>query len=102
MNTFSLLIGVLGVRQNDAIGNNAILFSDLLIWVYNYWDYAYRGLITTALAAKVLGDGDVVDKAYKYIDHFESVTGDTGGGDAEKLMKRIKRKKPNKSQHTEL
>lgn len=71
-------------------------------FVYNYWDYAYRGLITTALAAKALGDGDVVDKAYKYIDHFESVTGDTGSGDAEKLMKRIKRKKTNKSKHTEL
>ena len=65
-------------------------------FVYNYWDYAYRGLITTVLAAKALGDGDMVEKVKAYIGHFEKVTGDTGSGDAEKLMKRIKRKKPNK------
>ena len=61
-------------------------------FVYNYWDYAYRGLITIVLVAKVLGDGDMVKKVYEYIDHFEKVTGDTGSGDAEKLMKKIKRK----------
>ena len=65
-------------------------------FIYNYWDYAYRGLITTVLAAKALGDGEIVDKAYKFIEHFENVTGDTGSGDAEKLMKRIKKNKPNK------
>jgi len=65
-------------------------------FIYNYWDYAYRGLITTVLAAKVFGDGEVVDKVYHFINYFEEKTGDTGTGDAEKLMKRIKRKKPNK------
>lgn len=59
---------------------------------YNYWDYAYRGLITVVLVAKVLGDEAIIERAYKYIDHFESVTGDTGRGDVEKLMKRIKKK----------
>lgn len=60
-------------------------------FVYNYWDYAYRGLITTVLAAKALGDGDVVKKCTAYIDHFEKITGDTGSGDAEKMMKKAKR-----------
>jgi len=64
---------------------------------YNYWDYAYRGLITTVMAAKALGDGNIVDRCYKFIDHFEDVTGDTGSGDAEKMMNKVKRKKPNKS-----
>jgi hypothetical protein len=61
-------------------------------FIYNYWDYAYRGLITTVLAAKAFGDGDIVEKCTNYIDHFEKVTGDTGSGDAEKLMKKVKRK----------
>jgi hypothetical protein len=59
---------------------------------YNYWDYAYRGLIGTALAAKALGNGSIAEKCTKYIDHFEKVTGDTGSGDPEKLMKKVKRK----------
>ncbi len=65
-------------------------------FIYSYWDYAYRGLIVTVLAVKALGDLNIVDRSYKYIDHFENVTGDTGSGNAEKLMKQIKKKKPNK------
>ena len=61
-------------------------------FAYNYWDYAYRGLISVVLAAKALGDAAIVDSAYKFIDYFEGVTGDTGSGDPEKLMKKIKRK----------
>ncbi|WP_444931516.1 hypothetical protein ACJJIF_06990 [Microbulbifer sp. SSSA002] len=61
-------------------------------FAYNYWDYAYRGLISVVLAAKALGDAEVVEKGCKYIEHFEIVTGDTGSGDAEKLMKKVKRK----------
>ncbi len=37
---------------------------------YNYWDYAYRGLITVVLVAKVLGDEVIIERAYKYIDSF--------------------------------
>jgi hypothetical protein len=61
-------------------------------FTYNYWDCAYRGLIAIVLTAKVLGNTAVVEKGYKYIEHFENVTGDIGSGDAEKLMKSIKRK----------
>ena len=61
-------------------------------FTYNYWDYAYRGLITLVLTAKVLGNAEIVDKGYKFIEHFEKITGDTGSGDAEKLMKNVKRK----------
>lgn len=61
-------------------------------FTYNYWDYAYRGLISVVLAAKVLGEAEIVDKGYKFIAHFEKVTGDTGSGNAEKLMGKIKRK----------
>jgi len=61
-------------------------------FAYNYWDYVYRGLISVVLAAKALGDATVVEKGYKFIDHFEAATGDTGSGDPEKLMKKVKRK----------
>lgn len=61
-------------------------------FTYNYWDYAYRGLITLVLTAKVLGNAEIVDKGYQFIEHFEKITGDTGSGDAEKLMKKVKRK----------
>jgi len=61
-------------------------------FAYNYWDYAYRGLVSVVLAAKALGEADVVDRAYKFIDYFEKTTGDTGSGDPEKLMKKVKRK----------
>ncbi|MEH6358375.1 MAG: hypothetical protein V7745_05265 [Pseudomonadales bacterium] len=61
-------------------------------FTYNYWDYAYRGLISVVLAAKALGDSSIVDRGYKFIEYFEGATGDTGSGDPEKLMKKIKRK----------
>ena len=61
-------------------------------FTYNYWDYAYRGLISLVLAAKVLGNANIVDNGYNFIKHFEKVTGDTGSGDAEKLMNKVKRK----------
>jgi len=60
-------------------------------FAYNYWDYAYRGLISVVLAAKALGDASVVENGYKFIEYFESVTGDTGSCDPEKLMKKVKR-----------
>ena len=61
-------------------------------FTYNYWDYAYRVLISVVLAAKLLGDASIVDSGYKFIEHFESVTGDTGSGNPEELMKKAKRK----------
>ena len=61
-------------------------------FAYNYWDYAYRGLVSVVIAAKVLGEADVVYRANKFIDYFEKTTGDTGSGDSEKLMKKVKRK----------
>ena len=61
-------------------------------FTYNYWDYAFRGLISVVLVAKVLGIASVVDEGYEFIKHFEDVTGDTGSGDAEKLMQKVKRK----------
>ena len=64
-------------------------------FIYNYWDYAYRGLLGTILVAKSLGNIDIVETTYRFIEYFEKVTGDTGSGDAEKLMKKMKRKKEN-------
>ena len=61
-------------------------------FAFNYWDYAYRGLISVTLAAKALGEAEIVDRGYKFIEYFEATTGDTGSGDPEKLMKKVKRK----------
>ena len=61
-------------------------------FIYNYWDYSFRGLISTLLVAKILGDGNVVKKCNDFIQYFEKITGDTGHGDAEKFMKKVKRK----------
>lgn len=61
-------------------------------FAYNYWDYSYRGLISIVLAAKALGNGEIVEKAYKFIEYFESTTGDTGSGDAEHFIKKLKQK----------
>jgi len=62
-------------------------------FAYNYWDYAYRGLISVVFAANALGESELVDRGYKFIEYFEKITGDTGSGDPEKLIKRVKRKK---------
>lgn len=61
-------------------------------FAYNYWDYAYRGLVSVVLSAKALGNADIVEKGYNFIDYFEKATGDTGSGDPEELMKKSKRK----------
>lgn len=61
-------------------------------FIYNYWDYAFRGLLTTVIAAKALGNNHVVKKCTAYLDRFETITGDTGREDAEKMMKKVKRK----------
>lgn len=61
-------------------------------FVYNYWDYAYRGLTLIAFVAKSLGDAAVVEEGVKFIRYFEKTTGDTGSGDPEKFMKKVKRK----------
>jgi len=60
-------------------------------FTYNYWDYAYRGLLATVLVAKSLGNKDIVETTYRFIEYFEKITEDTGSGDAEKLMKKTKR-----------
>ena len=64
-------------------------------FTYNYWDYAYRGIDATMLVATALGAKDVYEKGVKFRDYFESETGDTGQGDPEKLMKKIKAKAKN-------
>jgi hypothetical protein len=61
-------------------------------FAYNYWDYAYRGLIAVVLSAKALDNADIVKKGYNFIEYFEKTTGDTGSGDPEKIMKKSKRK----------
>lgn len=61
-------------------------------FTYNYWDYAYRGIVVTMLVANALGSKNVYDKGVKFREHFESVTGDTGQGNPEKLMKKVKSK----------
>ena len=63
-----------------------------LTFVWGLIFFSWFQLISVVLAAKVLGEAEIVDKGYKFIAHFEKVTGDTGSGDAEKLMKKVKRK----------
>lgn len=44
------------------------------------WNYFYRGLITTVLVAKALGDGPLVDHLYKCIGQFEELSGTNFSG----------------------
>ena len=59
----------------------------------NYWDYSYRGILSVMCAAKALGHEELAEKSLSYRDYFEKVTGDTGSGDPEELMKEIKKKR---------
>lgn len=61
-------------------------------FIYNYWDYAYRGIISMMFSAKALGSKEVLDACVLYRAKFEELTGDSGRGDPEKLMRKIKDK----------
>lgn len=61
-------------------------------FIYNYWDYAYRGILSIMFVATALGSQEIYDKGHKFRDYFELQTGDTGQGDPEKLMKKVKAK----------
>lgn len=59
---------------------------------YNYWDYAFRGLVSMVVSAKALGNVSVAQECREYLEYFEKVTNDTGKGDPEKMMKKVKKK----------
>ena len=59
----------------------------------NYWDYAYRGLLSNIYVAKALGNTQIIERTYKFIDYFEKATGETGSGDTDKLLRKMKQKK---------
>lgn len=61
-------------------------------FLYNFWDYSYRGIVCTNFAAKALGSASVDESTKQYLDYFEKATGDTGKGDPEALMKKAKKK----------
>ena len=42
---------------------------------YDAWNYFYRGLLTTTLVAKAIGDKSLVDALYEYIKKFEKTSG---------------------------
>lgn len=81
-------------RIRSAISNSSL--SDLNPSDFNEvlrtMHHAYRGLVTTAIAGKALGSDKVGEKCYEFMDYFEKTTGDTGKGDPEKMIKKVKKK----------
>lgn len=61
-------------------------------FIFNYWDYAYRGITTMMHVAYTFGYNEIVSKCLAFRDTFEKETGDTGQGDAEKFLRKMKSK----------
>ncbi|MFW1584855.1 hypothetical protein ACEWBR_13915 [Vibrio parahaemolyticus] len=59
-------------------------------FAYNYWDYAYRGILTVMISAKALGLGELYEQCLAFRKSFEEKTGETGSGDPVKQMKKMK------------
>jgi len=59
-------------------------------FAYNYWDYAYRGILAVMCTAKNLGFGELYEQCLKFRKDFEKQTGDTGSGDPIKQMNKMK------------
>jgi len=56
-----------------------------------YWNYASRGIDIMIMVCKVIGTEDLVDEAQRFRDYFESRTGQSSKGNAEALVKKMKR-----------
>ncbi|MFT6735612.1 MAG: hypothetical protein ACJAS9_003823 [Polaribacter sp.] len=59
-------------------------------FAYNYWDYAYRGILAVMITSKALGFGELYEQCLKFRKDFEKQTGDTGSGDPVKQMRKMK------------
>ncbi|MCY9878564.1 hypothetical protein OTK59_18560, partial [Vibrio natriegens] len=62
-----------------------------LDFAYNYWDYAYRGILLIMIAAKALGLGELYEQCLAFRKNFEAQTGDSGSGDPVKQMRKMKK-----------
>ena len=56
----------------------------------NYWDYAYRGILTIMISAQALGLGNLYEECLSFRKSFEEKTGKTGSGDPVKQMQKMK------------
>lgn len=61
-------------------------------FIYNYWDYVYRAIISTMLISKVLGFEQLYIECSKFRKDFEEKTERCGTGDAEVQLKKMKAK----------
>lgn len=59
-------------------------------FAYNYWDYAYRGILAVMCTTKALGFGELYEQCLAFRKDFEAKTGDTGSGDPVKQMSKMK------------
>jgi hypothetical protein len=59
-------------------------------FAYNYWDYAYRGILAVMCTTKALGFGDLYEECLEFRKDFEKQTGDIGSGDPAKKVREMK------------
>lgn len=61
-------------------------------FIFNYWDYAYRGILVMMHVSHTFGHNEIYKECLEFRNNFEKATGDTGQGDAEKLLRKMKAK----------
>jgi hypothetical protein len=59
-------------------------------FAYNYWDYAYRGILAVMNTTKAIGFGELYEQCLKFRNNFEKHTSETGSGDPVKQMHKMK------------
>ncbi|MEX1216610.1 hypothetical protein [Saccharospirillum sp.] len=61
----------------------------------DFINYGYRGILACLISAKALGSQQVVDRTIEFRSYYENQTGDTGQGDPNELLRKMK--SPNKT-----
>jgi len=61
-------------------------------FICNYWNYSYRGIVLMMYVSHTFGYPDIYNECVKFREFFEKTTGDSGQGDAEKLVRKMKSK----------
>lgn len=59
--------------------------------IKDFFNYGYRGILACLITAKALGNESVVNRTIKFRSYYEEKTGDTGRGDPNEIVRKLKR-----------